>query len=158
MREICHGLQSCNGKLISLGVNRNPNKSTLSYANEHRPSELFRDMFWILMDKCRSSGRLGDPCQRKFRFKNKLLLFDSTTITLCLSLFPWAEFRRQKGGIKLHVLQIWTALTPQGAISLPFLVEQQIHLVALLVIKWLHYRSKVDWSFSNMVRQLADFA
>ncbi|HAG22229.1 MAG TPA: hypothetical protein DCG87_02880 [Synergistaceae bacterium] len=33
-----------------------------------------------------------------------MLLFDSTTITLCLSLFPWAEFRRQKGGIKLHVL------------------------------------------------------
>jgi hypothetical protein len=55
-------------------------------------------------------------------------------------------------------IQIWTALTPQGAISLPFLVEQQIHLVALLVIKWLHYRSKVDWSFSNMVRPLADFA
>jgi hypothetical protein len=104
LREICHGLQSCNGKLVHLGVNRNPNKSTLSYANEHRPSELFRDMFWILMDKFRSSGRLGDPCPRKFRFKNKLLLFDSTTITLCLSLFPWAEFRRQKGGIKLHVL------------------------------------------------------
>ena len=54
-------------------------------------------------------------------------------------------------------IQIWTALTPQGTISLPFLVEQQIHLVALLVIKWLHHRSKVGWSFSNMVRQLADF-
>ena len=59
LREICHGLQSCNGKLISLGVNRNPNKSTLSYANEHRPSELFRDMFWILKRPCR--GHTKDP-------------------------------------------------------------------------------------------------
>jgi FOG: Transposase and inactivated derivatives len=42
--------------------------------------------------------------KKKFRFKNKLLSFDSTTISLCLSLFPWAEFRRAKGGVKVHVL------------------------------------------------------
>jgi hypothetical protein len=54
-------------------------------------------------------------------------------------------------------IKIWTALIPQGTISLPFLTERQIHLVALLVIKWLHHRSKVGWSFSNMVRPMADF-
>ncbi len=42
--------------------------------------------------------------KHKFRFKNKLLCLDSTTITLCLSLFPWAKFRRAKGGVKAHVL------------------------------------------------------
>ena len=42
--------------------------------------------------------------KHKFRFKNKLLSLDSTTITLCLSLFPWAKFRRAKGGVKAHVL------------------------------------------------------
>ncbi|MBF0163743.1 MAG: transposase, partial [Magnetococcales bacterium] len=40
----------------------------------------------------------------RFRFKNKLLSLDSTTISLCLSLFPWAKFRQAKGGVKLHVL------------------------------------------------------
>ena len=40
----------------------------------------------------------------RFRFKNKLLSLDSTTISLCLSLFPWATFRRAKGGVKAHVL------------------------------------------------------
>jgi hypothetical protein len=40
----------------------------------------------------------------KFRFNNKLLSLDSTTLSLCLSLFPWAEFRRAKGGVKAHVL------------------------------------------------------
>ncbi len=104
LREICYGLSCCNGKLLHLGVTRLPNKSTLSYANEHRSSELFRDMFWMLMDQFRASGKLGVPGAKKFRFKNKLLLFDSTTISLCLSLFPWADFRRYKGGVKLHVL------------------------------------------------------
>ena len=46
LREICYGLSCCNGKLVHLGVNRNPNKSTLAYANEHRSSELFKDLFW----------------------------------------------------------------------------------------------------------------
>ena len=41
---------------------------------------------------------------KKFRFKNKLLSLDSTTISLCLSLFPWAKFRRTKGAVKLHLL------------------------------------------------------
>ncbi len=104
LREICHGLSCCNGKLVHLGVNRNPNKSTLSYANEHRPSELFEDLFWGLLDKFRTSGKLGTVNKTRFRFKNKLLSFDSTTVTLCLSLFPWADFRRQKGGVKVHVL------------------------------------------------------
>jgi len=42
--------------------------------------------------------------KRKFRFKNKLLSLDSTTISLCLEMFPWAKFRRAKGGVKAHVL------------------------------------------------------
>jgi DDE family transposase len=44
------------------------------------------------------------PSQKPFRFKNKLLLLDSTTISLCLSLFPWAQFKKVKGGVKAHVL------------------------------------------------------
>jgi IS4 transposase len=47
---------------------------------------------------------MAAPKNRKFRFKNKLLSLDSTTIALCLALFPWAEFRRTKGAVKLHLL------------------------------------------------------
>jgi hypothetical protein len=104
LREICHGLSCCNGKLVHLGVLKSPNKSTLSYANEHRSSELFRNLFWSLLGRFRATGKLGVLGKGKFRFKNKLLSFDSTTITLCLSLFPWADFRRHKGGVKVHVL------------------------------------------------------
>ena len=100
LREICGGLSCCLGKLRHLGMKGAPNKSTLSYANTHRPWEIFRDLFYQTLALCREAG----PGRHKFRFKNKLLSLDSTTISLCLSLFPWAEFRRTKGAIKLHLL------------------------------------------------------
>lgn len=100
LREICGGLSCCMGKLRHLGVNKAPNKSTLSYANAHRPWQMFSDLFYSTLDQC----RLAAPGKHKFRFKNKLLSLDSSTISLCLSLFPWAKFRRTKGAVKLHML------------------------------------------------------
>jgi len=103
LRDICNGLSCSLGKLVHLGINRSPNKSTLSYANEKRPASLFEDLFWTALDRFRSNQLLGGR-QSRFRFKNKLLSLDSTTISLCLNLFPWAEFKTVKGGIKAHVL------------------------------------------------------
>lgn len=103
LREICGGLSCCIGKLRHLGIFKAPNKSTLSYANQHRPAALYEELFWTMLQRFRTSGGLGHR-KRKFRFKNKLLSLDSTTISLCLSLFPWAKFRRAKGGVKVHVL------------------------------------------------------
>jgi len=103
LRDICNGLSCCLGKLIHLGITRSPNKSTLSYANQKRPASLFEDLFWTVLDRFRTTHLLGGR-QCRFRFKNKLLSLDSTTISLCLSLFPWAAFKTVKGGIKTHVL------------------------------------------------------
>jgi hypothetical protein len=100
LREICGGLACTMGKLRHLGMKNAPKKSTLSYANAHRPWEMFRDLFYKTMEICTMSA----PSNRKFRFKNKLLSLDSSVIALCLSLFPWAEFRRTKGAVKLHLL------------------------------------------------------
>ena len=103
LREICNGLACSQGKLIHLGISQAPNKSTLSYANAHRPAALFEDLFWKTMNRFREQQALGGR-KAKFRFKNKLLSLDSTTITLCLEMFPWAKFRRAKGGVKAHVV------------------------------------------------------
>jgi Transposase DDE domain/Domain of unknown function (DUF4372) len=103
LRDICNGLSCCLGKLIHLGITRSPNKSTLSYANVKRPPSLFEDLFWTALNRFRNAQLIGTN-PRRFRFKNKLLSLDSTTISLCLSLFPWAEFKTVKGGIKTHVL------------------------------------------------------
>ena len=103
LREICNGLACCVGKLVHLGVKDAPRKSTLSYANQHRPAALFEELFWTLLNRFRGEGKLGQR-RHSFRFKNKLLSLDSTTVSLCLQLFPWAKFRRAKGGVKAHVL------------------------------------------------------
>jgi hypothetical protein len=100
LREICGGLSCCIGKLRHLGMNDAPKKSTLSYANAKRPWQMYRDLFYQTLDICKKSA----PGKHKFRFKNKLLSLDSSTISLCLSLFPWAKFRRTKGAVKLHLL------------------------------------------------------
>ena len=91
LREISDGLAATCGKLNHLGLQAAPAKSTLSYANEHRPWELWQRLFHELLDLCRAEtpGK-----KRKFRFKNKLFSIDTTTIDLCLSLFPWAHFRQ----------------------------------------------------------------
>ena len=99
LREICGGLASVEGKLQHLGVCNAPARSTLSYANAHRPAGLFEDVFYSLLGRCQA---LAGP--RKFRFKNKLYSLDATVIDLCLSVFDWAKFRRAKGAIKLHLL------------------------------------------------------
>jgi hypothetical protein len=99
LREICGGLRSSEGKLKHLGITA-PSRSTLAYANEHRPWQLYRAVFQALLARCQplAQGR------RPFRFKNKLVSLDSTVIDLCATLFDWAQFRRTKGAVKLHCL------------------------------------------------------
>jgi hypothetical protein len=103
LREICNGLACCMGKLLHVGVGVAPNKSSLAYANQHRPAALYEELFYTALGRFRDGQGLGVRKQ-KFRFKNKLLSLDSTTISLCLKMFPWAKFRRAKGGVKAHVL------------------------------------------------------
>ena len=111
LREIIGGLRSCEGKLKHLGITA-PCRSTLAYANEHRPWQLYQYLFIQLLDRCRSQL----PGKKKFRFKNKLVSLDSTTIDLCLSIFNWAHFRRTKGAIKLHLLLDHDGYLPEFAV------------------------------------------
>ena len=75
LREISDGLKCCEGKLKHLGLESEPKRSTLSYANAHRPWELFEKLFYDLLAQCQAISP-----RKKFRFKNRLLTLDSTTI------------------------------------------------------------------------------
>lgn len=101
LREICGGLATCLGKLKHLGVATAPRRSTLSYANKHRPWQLYQQMFVHLLGTCQA---LAKRQQRKFQFKNPLFSLDATVIDLCVTLFDWAQFRQTKGAVKLHLL------------------------------------------------------
>lgn len=98
LREICGGLASCAGKISHLGMKHAPNKSSLAYANAHRSADLYEKLFYSLLGQMR--GRCG---RHKFRFKNPLISIDASLIQLSLSMYEWAEFRRTKGALKLHL-------------------------------------------------------
>jgi len=112
LREICGGLRSTEGKLSHLGITA-PSRSTLAYANEHRPWQLYRAVFQELLGRCQS---VTPSRAKKFRFKNKLVSLDSTVIDLCATLFDWAKFRRTKGAVKLHLLLDHDGYLPSVAV------------------------------------------
>lgn len=114
LREICGGLAACEGKLRHLGVRQPPRKSTLAYANEHRPWQLYQTIFAQLLTKCQPWAP-----GNKFRFKNKLLSLDASVIDLCASLYDWAQFRRTKGGVKLHLVLDHDGYLPAYAVIEP---------------------------------------
>lgn len=101
VRDISNGLRSATGNLNHLGVKRAPSKSTISYQNKNRDWELFRDYYYSLLE---SLGQQAGFKQVKFRIKSKIFLLDSSTISLCLSLFDWASYKTSKGAIKMHTL------------------------------------------------------
>lgn len=110
LRDISNGLQSAAGNLNHYGVSRAPKKSSLSYINKHRTWELFRDYYFALFHRFSSSMAF-----KRTKFKDiakKILLLDSTTISLCLSAFNWARYRESKGALKLHMLLDYDGCLP----------------------------------------------
>jgi hypothetical protein len=103
LREITEGLQASEGKLKHLGLPEAPARSTLAYANGHRPWQLFETVFHQLLVDCQK--RLGvAKASAKLGLPGKLLSLDATVIDLCAAVFDWAQFRTTKGAVKLHLL------------------------------------------------------
>jgi hypothetical protein len=115
LREICGGLACCEGQLKHLGVPMAPKRSTLAYANEHRPWELYQSVFEQTLSQCQELVR-SQGGRKKFRFKNKLMSLDGSIIDLSVSMFDWAKFRRTKGAIKLHLLLDHDGYLPSFAV------------------------------------------
>ncbi len=97
LRDVVTNLSAQSHRLYHLGSAR-LSRSTLSRINETKPYTLYEELFSRLLHRCQASAP-----RHGFRFKNKLYSLDASTIDLCLSVFPWAHFRRTKGAIKLHV-------------------------------------------------------
>lgn len=97
LRDIQNGLTAQSGKLYHLGLSGPVSRSTLSDANAQRPWPIFQGLFDKLLERCQALLP-----KHRFQFKNPLHIWDATVVDLCLSMFPWAKFRRTKGALKLH--------------------------------------------------------
>lgn len=98
LRDIETGFLAQASKLYHLGLPERICRNTISNANSKRDSCIYEDFFYKLVDRCKDLTP-----KHKFRFKNPLYSFDATTISLCLSVFPWAKIKHKKGAIKMHV-------------------------------------------------------
>jgi hypothetical protein len=113
LREIIGGLAASEGKLKHLGVERAPKRSTLAYANQYRPWQLYRTVFEQLVQVCQGEAR---DKRRKFRFKHPLLTLDSTVIPVCVEMFEWAKYVKTKGAVKVHTVLDNRSILPQYAV------------------------------------------
>ena len=97
LRDVESNLAAQSHKLSRLDSTPLP-RSTLARLNEDKPYTLYEELFGVLLSRCQSLAP-----GHEFRFKNKLYSLDASTIDLCLEVFPWAEFRKTKSAVKLHV-------------------------------------------------------
>ena len=97
LRDIVENMTAQAHRLYHLGSVK-LSRSNLSRINEGKPCSLYEALFGKLLSRCQSAAP-----NHNFRFKNPLYSLDASTIDLCLSVFPWANFRTTKGAVKLHV-------------------------------------------------------
>ena len=98
LRDIEVSLRSHHRKWYHLGLT-SVARSTLADANTNRDADILKEVFYSLLEKCRDLAP-----RHRFRFKKELYTFDSTLVNVCLSLYPWATYRKKKGAFKLHTL------------------------------------------------------
>jgi len=102
LRDIEACLQAVSGKLYHCGIRSKVAKSTLAYWNETRDWRIYADFAQVLISEAR--GLYVTDNDFKLDLEGLVYAFDSTTIDLCLTLFPWAKFRKTKAAVKAHTL------------------------------------------------------
>ena len=106
IRDVIENLKVQASKLFHIGT-QTMSRSSLSRINNDQPWELYQALFYKILARCQPiSGK------HSFRFYNKLYSMDASTIDLCLSVFPWAKFRKAKGAVKLHAVLDHDGLLP----------------------------------------------
>ena len=105
-RESLRDIESCltafSHKLYHSGINQPVPRSTLAEANENRDWRIYADFAQVLIREARQLYKQDN--EFALEIDNMVYALDSTTIDLCLSLFPWAKFRNKKGAVKMHTL------------------------------------------------------
>jgi len=157
LRDIETCLRAQQSKLYHMGLRGRVSRTTLADANEARDWRIYRDFAQVLIGRARDLYR--DECFG-VNLSETVYAFDSTTIDLCLSLFPWAQFRRHKSAVKLHTL-----LDLRGSIPTSVYVTggqvHDINLLDQLVLEvgafYLMDRGYVDFARLHLFTQASAF-
>ena len=118
MREIETTMKANGNRLYHAGINQPVKRSTFCDALEKRRHDVFRSAFHALVDKAQ-----GIAGKMKKKFKDPLRIIDASIISVCLSRFNWAKYRKSKGAIKLHLNLDGDNLMPLDA----YLTDGKVH-------------------------------
>lgn len=99
LRDLIVALEAHQGKTYHLGLGKHVTRSNLAKANTNRDYRIFETFAYYVVEQAQTKRKTNI-----FSLSGKVYAFDSTTIDLCLAVFWWAKFRKQKGGIKVHTL------------------------------------------------------
>lgn len=146
MRDLMLSLEAHRSKYFHLGFGLSISRRNLGEANENRSAKIFEEFAYILINEARKS------CYRnefEIKVEGNIYSLDSTTIDLCLSVFWWAEFRKAKGGIKMHTLFDVKTSIP----SFLHITTAKVHDVNVLDV--IHFE---QGSFYIMDKAYIDFA
>jgi len=121
LRDIQACLRSANRKLYHMGIRGKVSRNTLAHANQVRDWRIYADFAHVLIGRARQLYA-GDTFG--IELEQSVYALDATTIDLCLSLFPWATFRRRKGAVKLHTLLDLRGNIPTIAVITPGRVHE----------------------------------
>jgi len=146
LRDIEACLRAQYSKLYHMGIRGTISKSNLSYANEHRDWRIYAEFAQVLIGQARALYKDEDL---GLELEQTVYALDSSTIDLCLSLFPWARFRKHKAAIKLHTLMDLRGSIP----SFIKITDGKVHDVNILDILLAE-----PGSFYIMDRGYLDFA
>lgn len=125
LRDIEACLRAQPSKLYHMGIRAGVSRNNLAHASEHRDWKIYADFAGVLLQRARELYR-DEPLG--FDLQETAYAFDSTTIDLCLSLFPWAQFRKHKSAVKIHTLLDLHGSIPAGV----YVSGAQIHDVNAL--------------------------
>jgi transposase len=158
LRDIEASLNAQRSRLYHMGVRGTVARVNLARANENRDWRIYAEIAQILISKARKL--YSDDSDFQIELDNTIYALDSTTIDLCLSLFPWAKFRRRKGAIKLHTL-----LDLRG--SIPTFIEitdgsvHDLNILDLLIVEPSAYyimdRGYMDFQRLHTIHQSAAY-
>jgi Domain of unknown function (DUF4372)/Transposase DDE domain len=146
LRDIEACLRAQQPKLYHMGFRGQASRNTLAHANEHRGWRIYADFAQILIATARDLYR-DEPFG--VELSQTVYAFDSTTIDLCLALFPWGKFRRHKSAVKLHTLLDLRGSIPTN-VYVPGGQVNDVNLLDQLLLE--------AWSFYLLDRGYVDFA
>ena len=140
MRDLIPGLEAHESKYYHLGLGATVTRTNLGKANRNRSYKIFEEFAYVMMGKARQSHYKEDF---EVHVEGNVYAFDSSTIDLCLSIFWWAEFRKRKGGIKLHTLYDVKTSIPS------FVLVTSAKVNDINAMDYLHYESGSFYIFDR---------